>query len=186
QLARTGGRPAGPSPLPTAPTGGPVAAVEVDRTVNACGQVSLGHHTVLAAEILAGRRISVRVEQHTLMFFDPDTRQLLRTRPNPLTPAEIARIRTARPAGPPPQPGTDPVTIQRRVSATGVVMVAWQKIALGRVHAGKTLTIDVSDTQLTVHCDDGMRTIRRTNDRSVRNHKANRPGKNESSSGRTG
>jgi hypothetical protein len=39
----------------------------------------------------------VRVEAQTLMFFDPDTRQLLRTRPNPLTPTEIAKLRSARP-----------------------------------------------------------------------------------------
>jgi hypothetical protein len=69
---------------------------------------------VPAAEILAGRRVSIRVDEHTLMFFDPDTRHLLRTRTNPLTPAEVLRLRTARPAGPPPQPPTDPVTVQRR------------------------------------------------------------------------
>jgi transposase InsO family protein len=141
QLARTGGRPAGPSPLPLAPNGGPAGAVEVDRTVNAAGHVSLGRHVVLAAEILAGRRVGIRVDEHTLMFFDPDTGHLLRTRPNPLTPAQILRLRTARPAGPPPQPATDPVIVQRRVSATGVVMVTGQVIALGRVHAGKTVTI---------------------------------------------
>jgi hypothetical protein len=31
------------------------------------------------------------------MFFDPGTRVLLRTRPNPLTPAETTRLRGARP-----------------------------------------------------------------------------------------
>jgi Integrase core domain len=177
QLARAGGRPAGPSPLPVSGNGGPVGAVEVDRTVNATGSVSLGHHLVLAAEILAGRRVSIRVDEHTLMFFDPDTCQLLRTRPNPLTPAEVLRLRTARPAGPPPQLATDPVTVQRRVSATGVVMVAWQKIALGRVHAGKNVTIDVTDTHVTVHCDDRIRTIRRPTSRPVTRIKAHRPHK---------
>jgi transposase InsO family protein len=175
QLARTGGRPAGPSPLPLASNGGPVDAVEVDRTVSAAGHVSLGHHVVLAAEILAGRRVSIRVDEHTLMFFDPDTRHLLRTRPNPLSPAEIPRLRTARPAGPPPQLPTNPVTVQRRVSATGVVMVTGQVIALGRVHAGKTVTIHVHDTHLIAECDDGPRTIKRTTDKPVRNLKADRP-----------
>jgi hypothetical protein len=47
--------------------------------------VSLGGRTVLAAEILAGRRIGIRVEENTLMFFDSGTRQLLRTRPSPFT-----------------------------------------------------------------------------------------------------
>jgi hypothetical protein len=180
-LLRGGGRPAGPSPLPVATTGGPAAAVEVDRTVNASGHVTLGQHVVVAAEILAGRRISIRVDEHTLMFFDPDTRHLLRTRPNPLTPAEILRLRSARPAGPAPQPATEPVRVQRRASATGVVMVAGQKVALGRVHAGQTVTIDVGDTELVIHCDDGTRTLRRTTDRPVRNVKADRPRKNQQS-----
>jgi transposase InsO family protein len=178
-LARDGGRSAGPSPLPVAVNGAPAGAVEVDRTVNRCGQVGLGPHTVLAAEILAGRRVTVRVDQHTLMFLDPDTRQLLRTRPNPLTPAEILRLRSARPAGPPPEATTDPVTVQRRASATGTVMVAWQRLALGRVHAGKTITIDVTDTHLTAHCDDGPRTIRRTTTHPVTSIKAHRPRKTQ-------
>ena len=37
-------------------------------------------------------------------------------------------------------------------------MIAGQKIALCRVHAGNTLIID---TELAVDCDDGIRTVRR-------------------------
>jgi len=176
-LLRDGGRPAGPPPLPVSPAGEPVSAVEVDRTVSTAGTVSLGQHLVLAAEILAGRRVSVRVEQQTLMFFDPDTRELLRTRPNPLTGPEVLRLRSARPAGPPPQPATGPVTVQRRASNTGIVMVVGQKIALGRVHAGKTVTIDVTETELVIRCDDGSRTVRRTTDQPVTRIKAHRPRK---------
>ena len=175
-LLRVGGRPAGPSPLPVA-DGGPAGPVEVDRTVSNAGTVSLGQHVVLAAEILAGRRISVRVDEHTLTFFDPDTRELLRTRPNPLTPAEALRLRSARPAGPPPQPRTDPIRVQRRASNSGVVMVAGQKVVLGRVHAHQTITIDVSATELVIHCGDGIRTIRRTTDQPVTRIKAHRPRK---------
>ena len=47
--------------------------------------------------------------------------------------------------------------------STGTVMVARQTVALGRGHAGKTVTIDVTDTDLVVDCDDGPRTVRRTN-----------------------
>jgi hypothetical protein len=176
-LLRNGGRPAGPSPLPAAPEESPAGAVEVDRTVNAAGNVSLGQHVVIAAEILAGRRVSIRVDEQTLMFFDPNTRELLRTRPNPLPPAEIGRLRAARPAGQPPQPRTGPIPVKRRASNSGVVMVAGQKVALGRVHAGKTVTIDVTDTQLAIHCDDGTRTVRRTTDQPVTRIKAHRPRK---------
>ena len=45
-----------------------------------------------------------------------------RVRPNPLTHEQALRLQGARPAGPPPRPRTEPVTVQRRVSATGVIM----------------------------------------------------------------
>jgi hypothetical protein len=51
----------------------------------------------MAAEILAGRRVSIRIEDTTLRFFDPDTRELLRSRPNPLTHDQPRRRRTAHP-----------------------------------------------------------------------------------------
>ncbi|WP_330468558.1 IS481 family transposase [Micromonospora zamorensis] len=158
-LARTGGRPAGPSPLPIDTAGRP-GVVEVERTVSRSGSVSLGQHIILAAEILGGRRVGIRVDATTLTFFHLESRELLRTRPNPLTPDEVIRLRGARPAGPPPQPATGPTRVQRRASNSGVVMVVGQKVALGRVHAGKTVTIDVTDTTLTVECDDGPRTFR--------------------------
>ncbi|WP_411267404.1 IS481 family transposase [Actinoplanes sp. KI2] len=172
-LLRQGGRPAGPPPMP-APRPGDV--VEVDRTVNRFGTVSLGQRPIVAADILSGRRVSIRIDTTTLSFFDPETRQLLRTRPNPLTPDEVARLRGLRRAGPPPSASPEPVRVQRRASATGVVMVARQTVALGRVHAGKTVTIDVSDSELIIACDDGPRVIRRTNTLPIRNLKANRPG----------
>ncbi|MCM0678899.1 hypothetical protein NCC78_30140 [Micromonospora phytophila] len=33
------------------------------------------------------------------------------------------------------------------------------RIALGRVHAGKTVTIHVTDTELAIACDDGTRSF---------------------------
>jgi hypothetical protein len=180
-LLRDGGRPAGPSPLPQAPFTG---AVEVDRTVSSLGQVCLGQHIVLAAEILAGRRVSIRVDEHTLTFFDPDSRDLLRTRRNPLSPAEIAKLRSARPAGPPPQPPTGPIRVQRRASNSGVVMVAGQKVSLGRANAHTTVAIDVTDTELHVDCAGTIRTFRRTTDLAVHSIKAHRPRKTEPAAAR--
>jgi hypothetical protein len=100
-LAATGARPAGPSPLPPAQPG---AALEVDRTVSPGGLVSPGKYRLLAAEILSGRRVSIRIDDATLMFFHPDTRKLLRTRPNPLSYHQARTLRGARPAGPPWNP----------------------------------------------------------------------------------
>jgi hypothetical protein len=45
----------------------------------------------------------------------------------------------------------------------------------GRVHAGKTVTIDVAAAELAIHCDDGVRTVRRTTGHPVTRIKAHRP-----------
>lgn len=103
RLSRHRGRPAGSPPLPPAHPG---AALEVNRTVSQGGLVSLGQYRLLAAEILADCRIGIRIEAATLMFFDPDTRELLRTRPNPLTYDQARKLRGARPVGPPPRPSS--------------------------------------------------------------------------------
>ncbi|MFP3966905.1 hypothetical protein SMC26_31675 [Actinomadura fulvescens] len=105
------------------------------------------------------------------------TRELLRTRPNPFTADQVRTLRGLRRAGPPPRPRTEPITVQRRVSNTGVVMVAGQKIALGRLHAGRVVTIHVADTTLTIELDDDTRIVRRTTTQPVRSIKAHRPRK---------
>jgi transposase InsO family protein len=175
QLAATGGRPAGPPPLPAPDSTG--TAIEVDRVVSTAGTVSLGR-PVLAAEILAGRRVTVRIDDTTLSFFDPETRELLRTRPSPLTYHQAARLRGARPAGPPPRPSLEPVRVQRRASNTGVIMVAGQKVALGRLHAHTVVTVHVADTTLTIETTGGdTRTVARTTTTPVRYVKASRPRK---------
>ncbi|KUL33809.1 IS481 family transposase [Streptomyces regalis] len=171
RLAARGGRAAGPAPLP-ADDG---AAFEVDRVVNNSGLVGLGGHQVLAAEILGGHQVGIRIDDETLSFFDLSSRELLRVRPNPLTSEEIRRLRGLRPAGPPPRPGIEPMRVQRRVSAVGTVMVCRQVVSLGRPYAGQTVTVHVSDTTISVELDGQVRVIRRTTDVPVRNVKANKP-----------
>lgn len=175
RLAADGGRAAGPPPLPPAQPG---TAIEVDRVVTRAGHVSLGGRYAMAAEILAGRQVTIRVEESTLMFFDPGTRVLLRTRPSPLTWEQARQLRGARPAGPPPRPSAEPVTVQRRASNTGVIMVAGQKIALGRIHAGQIVTAHVAEATIAIDLDDhDTRVIRRTTTQPVRSIKAHRPRK---------
>jgi transposase InsO family protein len=175
RLAATGGRPAGPPPIPAAEPG---SAIEVDRVVSKDGQVSLGGRYYIAAEILGGMLVSIRIEQNTLMFFDPATRVLLRTRPSPLTWDQARLLRGARPAGPPPRPTAEPVTVQRRASNTGVIMVTGQKIALGRIHAGQVVTVHVSAEVITIDlAGEDTRTVRRTTTQPVRSIKAHRPRK---------
>jgi hypothetical protein len=139
------------------------------------GHVSLGGRYYIAAEILGGTLVSIRIENDTLMFFDPATRVLLRTRPSPLTWDQARTLRGARPAGPPPRPSAEPVTVQRRASNTGVIMVAGQKIALGRIHTGQVVTAHVAAETVTIDLGEDTRTVRRTTTQPVRSIKAHRP-----------
>jgi transposase InsO family protein len=179
-LVAQGGVPAGPSPLPSKPGPGSRVGrtvVEVERTVARAGTVSLGQRVVLAAEILAGRRVGIYIEEGApLLFFDPETRELLRTRPNPLEPGEAARLQRTRPVGSVPRPSTEPVRVQRRASNTGIIMVAGQQVALGRIHRHRTVTVLVSETTLAIELPDADDLImRRTTDQPVRSIKGQRP-----------
>jgi transposase InsO family protein len=174
QLADEGAAPAGPPPLPPVKSSD-VDAIEVDRSVSGAGIVSLAGRQILAAEILRGRRVTIRIEPATLLFFDPATRELLRARPNPLTPEQARGLQGARPAGPPPRPRTEPITVQRRVSATGVICVCRQTVALGRTHARRIVTVHVSEHTLAIELDDETRTVRRTTTNPVVVIKGSRP-----------
>jgi hypothetical protein len=136
RLAANGARPAGPSPLPT----GDGAVIEVDRTVNATGLVSLGDQQVGVGLPLAGQRVTLRMEG-PLMAVLSHAGTLLRTMACPVPVQQRDRLRGARRARSlPPQPG-GPITVQRRVSSRGGLMVARQKIQAGMIHAGKTATV---------------------------------------------
>jgi transposase InsO family protein len=173
KLVAAGAVPAGPAPLPGIEDG---AALEVERAVSSAGLISLANKQILVAERLGGMLVGVRIEQQTLLFFDPSTRELLRTRPNPLTREQVLRLRGLRPAGPPPRPSPEPIRIQRRASDTGVIMVAGQKVSLGRTHRGQVVEILVSETTLAIHLgDQDVRVIRRTTTQPIRNIKADRP-----------
>ena len=173
KLIASGAVPAGPAPLPGIEDG---AALEVDRVVSNAGLISLGGKQILVAERLGGIPVAVRIEEQTLLFFDITTRELLRTRPNPITREQALRLRGVRSAGPPPRPSTEPIRIQRRASDTGVIMVAGQKVALGRTHRGQEVEVLVSDTTLAIHLPgQDVRTIRRTTTQPIRNIKADRP-----------
>ena len=100
-LAAQGAVPPG---RPAAADRGRRRASRSNGTVTAAAPSPWAARSCLAAEILAGRRVGIRIEPATLMFYDLDTRELLRTRPNPLTPTRSQRLRGARPAGPPPRP----------------------------------------------------------------------------------
>ena len=172
-LAAQGAVPAGPPPLPS--TLEPDGVVELERAVSRFGSINLAGRKVLIAEILGGRQVGIRIEGQTLMAFDLDTRELLRTRPNPVPLEQLRGLRGVRPAGPPLRPSTEPVTVQRRASTEGVIVVAGQKVAIGRAHAHHTVTVHVAETTLAVEADGETRVFRRTSTKPVRSIKGQRP-----------
>ena len=140
RLASAGARPAGPSPL-LAGTG---TAVEIERTVNAAGLVGLAGAQVNVGYQLAGQRVTLRMDGTQMMVITSDG-ELARTMPCPVPAGDRYRLRGARKAAPAPLPPSGPVTVQRRVSSRGGIMVATQKIQVGLIHAGKIVTVTAGD-----------------------------------------
>jgi transposase InsO family protein len=169
RLAANGARPAGPSPLPT----GDGAVIEVERTVNATGLVSLGDQQAGVGLPLAGQRVTLRMEGPLMAVLGHDG-SLLRTMACPIPVANRSRLRGARRARSlPPQPG-GPITVQRRVSSRGGLMVARQKIQAGMIHAGKTATVICENTCFRVVIDgETAAVVPRTTTSEVHRYKAN-------------
>ncbi|GIF67445.1 hypothetical protein Ais01nite_54800 [Asanoa ishikariensis] len=171
RLLDEGARPAGPPPIPVGRPGDPV---EVDQLVNGIGLVSLACRQHPVGYHFAGRRLTMRLDHSLLQLIDDGV--LLRSLPNPLTPAEVARIRDARPAGPAPQPAPEPVRVERRVSSRGAIVVAGQRIHVGMVHAGRTATVEAADRTFRVYeGDERLTEIARTTTTVIARFKARKP-----------
>jgi transposase InsO family protein len=140
RLSAAGARPAGPSPLPA----GTGTAVEIERTVNARGLAGLAGAQVNVGYQRAGQRVTLRMDGTQMMVITSDG-ELARTMPCPVPAGDRYRLRGARRAAPAPLPPAGPVTVQRRVSSRGGIMVATQKIQVGLVHAGKIVTVTAED-----------------------------------------
>jgi hypothetical protein len=165
------GQPAGPPPIATGQPGDPI---EVERTVNTVGTIGLAGRQHPVGYHFAGRRVTVRVDRGLLQLVDDGV--LLRSLPNPLTPAEVARIRDARPAGPAPIPAPEPVRVERRVSCRGALVVARQRVHVGIAHAGRTLAVEAADTTWRVYDDAGLiAEVPRTTTRNIARFKVRKP-----------
>jgi hypothetical protein len=96
--------------------------------------------------------------------------------PNSLTPAEVARIRDARPAGPAPQPASEPVRVDRRVSSRGAIVVARQRIHVGIIHGGRTITVEPTDHTFRVTAGEELLTeVARTATKPIARFKVRKP-----------
>ncbi|HEY2638470.1 MAG TPA: integrase core domain-containing protein [Streptosporangiaceae bacterium] len=148
RLAADGARPAGPSPLPA----GTGTAIEIERLVNGAGLVGLAGRQMNVGYELAGQRVSLRMDGTQMAVISHDG-ELVRILPCPIPAADRHRLRGARRARSlPPQPG-GPITVQRRVSCRGSLMVARQKIHAGMIHAGKTATVICENNRFQVIID---------------------------------
>jgi hypothetical protein len=117
RLTASGAQPAGPPPLP--PAAGDVT--EVDRTVNASGNVSLGDHVISAGLPLAGQRITLRLAGPVAHVLAAGV--IVRTVACPVPPEGRPRLRGAR-SGTAQQPQLpEPLVVTRRVSVRGSIMV---------------------------------------------------------------
>ena len=169
RLAANGARPADPCPLPA----GKAAVIEVDRTVNASGVVGLARDQVSVGFQLAGQRVTLRMEGPLMAVIGSDG-SLLRTMACPIPAGQRYRLRGARSGRSlPPQPG-GPITVQRRVSCRGALMVARQKIHAGMIHAGKTATVICENNHFRVVIDgETAAVVPRTTTSEVHRYKAN-------------
>jgi transposase InsO family protein len=168
RLAADGARPAGPSPLPT----GSGIVVEVERMVNAAGLASLAGTQVSAGFELAGQRVTLRMDGTQMTVISHDGK-LLRTMPCPVPSRDRHRLRGARRSTAIPAPVTGPVTVQRRVSQRGQIMVATQRIQVGMIHARKIVTVTADGHSFTIAIDgETVTTVPRTTTREIHRYKA--------------
>ncbi len=157
QLMMRGARPAGPASAALAlPRSGPLppaSVIEADRTVDRHGYVQIGTHPLLLDARLAGARVTLRLDGHLIHVISDN--HLVKSLPSPIPHDERVHVRGARivTAPLPPRPVAGPQQVQRRVPRDGVIMVARQRLRVGRTHAGKTVTVLAEDTHFHVTHD---------------------------------
>ena len=167
RLRARGAVPAGAPPLPP-PSGG---VIEIDRTVNASGNISVGNHVISAGSPLAGQRVTVRLDGPVAHILTGGT--TVRTVACPVPPSARQRLRGARTAtaGPPQPPAA--LTVRRRVSIRGAIMIGGQRIQVGLPHAGKTVEVTVESDTYQITVEDGLAfAAARKTSRAINRHKA--------------
>jgi hypothetical protein len=173
RLRAQGARSAGPPPARpswTQLTAG--APVEIQRTVNATGTVSIAGKYHSVGQQFAGRRITLRLET-TLAHVVLDG-VLTRTIALTLTPTQRARLQGARTPGRAPLIDQRPTRVQRTVSCRGGTQIIGQRVQVGLRYAGQIVTIEVDETTLRVydHREHLIKHVPRTSRKEVTRHKA--------------
>jgi hypothetical protein len=145
--------------------------IEVERTANASGNVSLGNHMISVGLPLAGQRVTLRLDGPVAHILSAGI--LSRTVACPVPEEARPRLRGARAGTAQPPQLPDPLTVTRRVPVRGAIMVGGQKIQVGLAHARKTaeVTVEADTYEITVEPAITV-TAPRTGSRDVRRHKA--------------
>lgn len=156
-LTMRGARPAGPAPSRPAlrhvngiAVVEPGQVVEIDRSVNKDGLVSIGGIDHLVGLAWAGRRVTLRLDGHLLHAIADNA--LIGTWPCPISRDWIGRLlgtRTLTTSLPPPLPAGS-LRAQHKVHASGRIMVAGQGIKPGLRHRGEIVTVVIEDTHLRI------------------------------------
>jgi transposase InsO family protein len=158
RLAMRGARPAGPAPAKPAlrRLNGTLVipeerVIEIERTVNRSGAVAIAGAEHVVGFAWAGRKVTLRLDGH-LMHAIADN-ALIGTWPCPISTDRLTSVSGARtpstPLPPPPLPAGS-LRAQRKVHASGRIMVAGQNIKLGQRHRGKLVTVVIEDTHLRI------------------------------------
>ncbi|CAM5671243.1 IS481 family transposase [Streptomyces mordarskii] len=147
ELSLRGAIPAGPPPalVPQPGRPDPDAVIEVDRKVDGSGITQLGNTHVKVGYELANQRVTLRLDGQLLHVVHDGV--LAKTLPAPISPDARTRLRGARIVTdelPPPAAGA--IAVERKVPVDGVIMVARQRLRVGRTYAGEIVTVHVEDT----------------------------------------
>ena len=117
----------------SSPAGRSLLAVEADRVVPPSGNLQLGGQQVWLGPALAGRTVTIWVDETSLHVLLDGTR--LKTLPSRLGVTELARLAAdgARPAGPTPLPAGNgtAIEVERMVNATGLAGLAGAQVSVG-------------------------------------------------------
>jgi hypothetical protein len=172
RLVQLGARPASPPPATTSAEGlGIPEAVECDRLVNAAGLIGLGGRQFSVGQQHAGLQVTIRLDGQ-LAHVTVDG-VLVKTVPSPVPASTLHQLQGARAATGRLQLPHGPLLVQRRVSSQGGIQVAGQKLQVGKGHAGRTVTVRVSDHHVEIL--DGqtpLKTIPRHTTKEVTRYKA--------------
>jgi transposase InsO family protein len=140
-----------------------IAALEADRLVPPSGNLWIGGQQIWLGPALAGRTITIWVDETTLHVMLDGTR--LKTLPSRLGITELARLAAdgARPAGPSPLPAGigAAIEVERMVNGVGLVSLAGTQLNVGYELAGQRVTLRMDGTQMAVISHDGelLRTL---------------------------